>query len=228
MCTLASPSMNASTLRACVVLALLCFALPRAEAASFESFNLNFQGIITTVEVVRTGIPSGVPSAPPPPPQVSVGDFATATLTFTREFPTSSWIASISMESGLWSAGGSTGTIFVSDGTSGGTDRLTVGTDIAARWFASISLADVTGMAYSAGAPLQTLNGTVWTGGTFGSLQQLDPSPAPAFANRVVATIITLPVPDAGSTALMLGLSLVGLVIHRRRESPKPRALRGV
>lgn len=58
--------MNASRLRGLAALALVCFALPRAEAVSL---NIQFSGLITEVRVIAP-----FPYSPPPPPPVSVGD----------------------------------------------------------------------------------------------------------------------------------------------------------
>jgi hypothetical protein len=198
--------------RGLAVLALLCFALPCAEAVTI----INFHGTISTIEV-----DIGPQGQVLPRPPIAVGDVFTGS--FTHDDLTNS--LSLSFVSGTWSKrlSGLGTALSLQDGE---VDKLSAHADTAARLFLFLTLFDPSGRAYTAGQPFAAFNPDLWTSGLIRSVERMEASPWPSA--RVVVEGTIMRVPDGGSTAVMFSLSLVGLVVHRRREIPSPRALRGV
>jgi hypothetical protein len=169
--------MIASTLRGCVVLALICLALPRAEAVTIP-----FSGTVSLVETFYD--PQGTLYRPPVP-TVSVGTVITGTFT-TPDIP----------GTGSYGVGAQGGNFVGSDSSP----------------FISTQGGEITFSHETSGRTIfLTLKGQT---GTFGFSDRIG-FPFSWWRFSADVTTASAPsVPDAGSTALMLGLSLMALAAY--------------
>jgi hypothetical protein len=190
--------MNASTLRACAVLALLCLCIP-LKADSFTT--IPFSGYVSQVDLFYD--PQGTVYQPPVP-RVSVGDLLTGSLSKSVfDLPGGSTITT-------WGLSGSSGTWFGHDSSPGifsGPGQLFF-QHFTAQQGIYLTLIDPNG-------------GTNWQSGTFSATDQ---NGYPYSWWRFTATINQIP--DGGNSAAMLGvgMSFLGLAFHVHRR----RALRGI
>ncbi len=169
-------------------------ALPRAEAVQ-----IMFSGVITEVSAFY----DPASSYRPPMPNVSVGDAFTGIFSYSLNFPAQGIAAmSITVTSGNWQRAVMTTLPFAGSGyiffeTSGigmGVSLIAPPGESSTATWGNFVERQFFGSNNSAG---------VWVRGTVA-----DPN-----LNRELAGVN---VPDAGSTTLMLGLSIAALLLHRR------------
>lgn len=186
--------------RGLAVLALLCFALPRAEAVTI--YSIPFTAVVSKVDNFYD--PQRTLHQPEVPP-VSVGVQLVGVLNVNLNPLDSRTSYSLLVKGGDYIG---------ADGHSGPypVGGLLLFQHQTAGQFMGLTLRDPAG-------------GRDWESGTFIASDQWD---YPDAWWRFEATLTQIP--DGGHSAAMLGIGLVllGLVVHQRRETPSPCALRCV